>query len=76
MSESTSSTIVAHGALRLPAVEVDSYNIEIKDDDAFLGDRASKGPFAICWNVGANLCARGTMILSATCRARTSAGRS
>jgi predicted NBD/HSP70 family sugar kinase len=35
----------AHGAARLPAVEVDSYNVEIKDDEGFIGDRASKGAF-------------------------------
>ena len=34
-----------HGAFRLPSVEVDSYNIELKDEDGFLGDRASKGAF-------------------------------
>jgi predicted NBD/HSP70 family sugar kinase len=34
-----------HGAAKLPAVEVDSYNLEIKDEDGFLGDRASKGAF-------------------------------
>ncbi|BEV45432.1 ROK family protein [Afipia carboxidovorans] len=34
-----------HGAARLPSVEVDSYNIELKDEDGFLGDRASKGAF-------------------------------
>ena len=34
-----------HGATRLPAVDVDSYNVELKDDDGFLGDRASKGAF-------------------------------
>jgi len=26
-------------------VDVDSFNIELKDDDGFLGDRASKGAF-------------------------------
>jgi predicted NBD/HSP70 family sugar kinase len=31
-----------HGASRLPSVEVDSYNLELKDEDGFLGDRASK----------------------------------
>jgi predicted NBD/HSP70 family sugar kinase len=36
---------VTHGASRLPAVEVDSYNVELKDDEGFLGDRASKGAF-------------------------------
>jgi hypothetical protein len=34
-----------HGATRLPSVDVDSYNIELKDDDGFLGDRASRGAF-------------------------------
>jgi hypothetical protein len=38
-------TGTGHGALRLPAVEVDSYNLELKDDEGFLGDRASKGAF-------------------------------
>jgi predicted NBD/HSP70 family sugar kinase len=37
--------IAVHGASRLPSVEVDSFNIELKDDDGFLGDRASKGAF-------------------------------
>jgi hypothetical protein len=37
--------IAHHGAGRLPSVEVDSFNIEIKDEDGFLGDRASKGAF-------------------------------
>jgi predicted NBD/HSP70 family sugar kinase len=37
--------IVHHGAGRLPSVEVDSFNLELKDDDGFLGDRASKGAF-------------------------------
>jgi predicted NBD/HSP70 family sugar kinase len=37
--------IAAHGASRLPSVELDSYNIEIKDDEGFIGDRASKGAF-------------------------------
>ena len=37
--------IAHHGAKRLPSVDVDSYNIELKDDEGFLGDRASKGAF-------------------------------
>ncbi|MBR0833183.1 ROK family protein [Bradyrhizobium manausense] len=37
--------IAHHGAERLPSVNVDSFNIEIKDEDGFLGDRASKGAF-------------------------------
>jgi sugar (pentulose or hexulose) kinase len=35
----------AHGSARLPAVEVESYNVALKDDDGFVGDRASKGAF-------------------------------
>src|SRR5882762_5809733 len=41
----TTSGIGRHGATRLPSVDVDSYNIESKDEDGFLGDRASKGAF-------------------------------
>ena len=44
--QSTASpTVVTHGPTRLPSVEVDSYNVELKDDEGFLGDRASKGAF-------------------------------
>ncbi|WP_119275198.1 ROK family protein [Taklimakanibacter deserti] len=35
----------AHGAATLPGVTVDSYNIEIEDDDGFVGDQASKRAF-------------------------------
>lgn len=41
----TTTGIARHGATRLPSVEVDSFNIELKDEDGFLGDRASKGAF-------------------------------
>ena len=41
----TTTGIVRHGATRLPSVEVDSFNVELKDDGGFLGDRASKGAF-------------------------------
>jgi hypothetical protein len=34
-----------HGASRLPAVDVDNYNLELKDDEGFLGDRASRQAF-------------------------------
>jgi predicted NBD/HSP70 family sugar kinase len=37
--------IARHGATRLPSVDVDSFNVELKDDSGFLGDRASKGAF-------------------------------
>ena len=38
-------SIAEHGASRLPPVELDSYNIELKDDEGFIGDRASKSAF-------------------------------
>jgi len=41
----TTTGIASHGAPRLPSVEVDSFNVELKDDEGFLGDRASKGAF-------------------------------
>ncbi len=47
MSEqiTTRPAIAAHGAKRLPSVDLLSYNVEIEDDEGFLGDRASKGAF-------------------------------
>ncbi|NEU94959.1 ROK family protein [Bradyrhizobium uaiense] len=47
MAEDTALTtgIAHHGAARLPSVDIDSFNIELKDDEGFLGDRASKGAF-------------------------------
>jgi hypothetical protein len=41
----TTPGIGKHGATQLPAVDVDSYNIELKDDEGFLGDRASRKAF-------------------------------
>jgi ROK family len=41
----TTTGIAAHGASRLPSVEIDSFNIELKAEEGFLGDRASKGAF-------------------------------
>jgi len=37
--------IAEHGATRLPSVDVESYSVELKDDEGFIGDRASKGAF-------------------------------
>jgi hypothetical protein len=47
MSEQTVAVpaLSAHGSARLPAVEVESYNVALKDDEGFVGDRASKGAF-------------------------------
>src|SRR6202166_4220763 len=41
----TTTGIARHGATRLPSVDVDSFNIKLKDDEGFLGARASKGAF-------------------------------
>jgi hypothetical protein len=38
-------TLPTHGAAVLPSVHVDSYNIEIEDEDGFIGDKASRGAF-------------------------------
>ncbi|MGZ3410887.1 MAG: ROK family protein [Xanthobacteraceae bacterium] len=35
--------VMAHGAEELPSVTVNDYNCELKDDEGFIGDRASKG---------------------------------
>ena len=38
-------TLPTHGAGTLPSVVVDSYNLEVEDEDGFVGDKASKGAF-------------------------------
>jgi predicted NBD/HSP70 family sugar kinase len=35
----------AHGAAVLPSVTIDSYNVEIEDEEGFIGDKASKRAF-------------------------------
>ena len=46
MAEQTTLRAVAgHGSLRLPSVDVDSYNVELKDNEGFIGDRVSRGAF-------------------------------
>jgi hypothetical protein len=37
-----SALVGLHGATRLPRVDIDGYNLELKDEKGFLGDRASK----------------------------------
>lgn len=44
-TQSTLPAIAAHGAQRLPAVDLDDYNVELKDDEGFIGDRASRSAF-------------------------------
>jgi predicted NBD/HSP70 family sugar kinase len=41
----TAPTHVIHGASRLPAVDVTSYSLELRDDEGFLGDSANKFAF-------------------------------
>ena len=38
--------LLRHGALQLPSVRLESYNLEIKDQSGFVGDRACKSAFA------------------------------
>ncbi|WP_407168672.1 ROK family protein [Bradyrhizobium sp. ORS 111] len=47
MTRETSSItgIYAHGTPRLGSVEINSYNVELKDEEGFLGDRANKASF-------------------------------
>src|SRR5215510_4693222 len=44
-SEAAHPTLPTHGAASLPSVEVDSYNLELEDEEGFVGDKASKGAF-------------------------------
>jgi hypothetical protein len=41
----TPAALGVHGASHLPAVDVDNYNLELKDDEGFLGDRANRQAF-------------------------------
>jgi hypothetical protein len=44
--ELTAAAVATHGATRLPLVEVDSFNVELKDSEGkYLGDRATKAAF-------------------------------
>ena len=45
MADTVVASLGRHGAASLPAVEVDNYNLELKDDEGFLGDRASRQAF-------------------------------
>jgi hypothetical protein len=42
---SEAAQLPTHGASVLPSVEVKSYNVEIEDDEGFIGDKASKVAF-------------------------------
>ncbi len=44
-TETLPSALGQHGASVLPSVRVDTYNAEIKDEDGFVGDRASRSAF-------------------------------
>jgi len=44
-SASQAAQLINHGAVQLPSVTIDSYNLELRSKDGFLGDRASRGAF-------------------------------
>jgi hypothetical protein len=44
-AEETPTVLAAHGAADLPAVHVDTYNAELRDNEGFIGDRASNRAF-------------------------------
>ena len=46
MPDESAVALAAHGSLSLPAVVVDSYNVEAKDEDGFVGDRANRRAFS------------------------------
>jgi len=46
MADQATTELPVHGASRLPQVEVDSYNLETKENGGFLGDRVNKNAFA------------------------------
>ena len=39
------STLPVHGASRLPSVDIDSYSLELEDQQGYAGDKANKGAF-------------------------------
>jgi predicted NBD/HSP70 family sugar kinase len=45
MAKSEQPTLPTHGAATLPSVEIDTYNVEVEDDDGFVGDKASRRAF-------------------------------
>jgi ROK family len=38
-------SLLVHGSSKLPSVEVDSYSLELEDEEGFVGDQANKGAF-------------------------------
>lgn len=44
-TQETAATLPIHGAPSLAAVEVDSYSLDVEDDEGFAGDKANKGAF-------------------------------
>src|SRR5215218_7720085 len=71
----TTTGIAAHGASRLPWVEIDSFNLELKDEEGFLGDRANKAAFWELSKSGVSRCASLAKTRSGTSLPKTSARR-
>src|SRR6188474_254125 len=45
-TQEAAKVLVGHGTAELPAVHIDSYNVELRDSEGFIGDRASRRAFA------------------------------
>jgi hypothetical protein len=43
--QTTAPVLPVHGGKHLPSVEVDGYNLEIRDDEGFVGDRITTATF-------------------------------
>lgn len=72
----TTTGIAAHGASRLPWVEIDSFNLELKDEEEFLGDRAARAPSEKTSKSGESRCANLAKTHSVRSFPKTSARRS
>ncbi|HEY8516909.1 MAG TPA: ROK family protein [Candidatus Binatia bacterium] len=44
-SDVSRNPVAGHGSMRLPSVDIDSYNVELRDDEGFIGDRANRRAF-------------------------------
>jgi ROK family len=45
VSQKVVPAVAAHGGTRLPSVDVVDYNVDLRDDEGFIGDRASRSAF-------------------------------
>ena len=71
----TTTGIAAHGASRLPSVEVDSFNIELKDEEGFLETAPAKAPSGTFSTDGGSRCVSRAKIPLARSHRKTLARR-